>query len=520
MAIKEKTPDPFFNSALLRVLEEYNERFARGDYDAADLRNAGRLLADAGEYAQAIGLLTESAEREAAPETTYELARSRYGLGDVEQAYRGFFDCAQATDALIPWRTLATIAPGIPSADHRTVRELRSQFADRLRRECRLTPTAASGSVPYRHSRPRLGYVSAFFDRANYMKPVWGLVNRHARDEFDVYLYSDTPRSRGMPGYVPFAQDQVRETADLSNEQLAGVIRVDEIDLLLDLNGYSAHTRLPLFLDSVAPVTAAWFNMYATSGLPGIDVIIGDREVVRADEECEYTEQVCCVPGSYLTFEVGHRAPPVVPPPCMTGGALTFGSLVAQYKITHVVLDAWAEILRRAPRTRLLLANRTFQSSVNRDYVRSQFADRGVPDERLILHPPADHYEYLRYYDQMDVALDAFPYNGGTTTMEAIWQGVPVLTFEGDRWASRTSQSLLRRTPLGDFVAPDPAGYVARAVALATDPESPARLARLRAGMRDLLLRSNVCDTESHCRAMEQLFLQLIADAPGQRSAE
>jgi predicted O-linked N-acetylglucosamine transferase (SPINDLY family) len=250
--------------------------------------------------------------------------------------------------------------------------------------------------------------------------------------------------------------------------------------------------------------------MYATSGLPGIDLIVGDREVVRESEECEYTERVVCLPGSYLTFEVGHRTPPIGPPPCASSRQFTFGSLVAQYKITHVVLDAWAEILRQADSSRLLLANRALRSTCNREYVERQFADRGIAGERLVFFGPAEHYEYLGYYNQIDLALDAFPYNGGTTTMEAIWQGVPVLTFDGDRWASRTSQTLLRRTHLTDFVAAGPREYVETAVAIASDPQAPSRLAKLRAEMRERLSASPACDVAGLARAMEQVIGQAV----------
>jgi protein O-GlcNAc transferase len=233
---------------------------------------------------------------------------------------------------------------------------------------------------------------------------------------------------------------------------------------------------------------------------------------VRADEECEYTERVECLPGSYLTFEVGHRAPPIGPPPCQSNRHVTFGSLVSQYKLTHVVLDAWAEILRRAGSSRLLLGNRALASECNRQYVQRQFAERGVGSEQLAFLPPADHYEFLNYYNQIDVALDAFPYNGGTTTMEAIWQGVPVLTFDGDRWASRTSQTLLRRTHLTDFVAADAPAYVETAVAIAADPQTRSRLAALRTDMRDRLLASPACDAAGLAREMEKIYLRLARE--------
>jgi predicted O-linked N-acetylglucosamine transferase (SPINDLY family) len=158
-----------------------------------------------------------------------------------------------------------------------------------------------------------------------------------------------------------------------------------------------------------------------------------------------------------------------------------------------------------------VLANRALKSACNRDYMARQFADRGVRAEQLEFLPPAEHYQYLDYYSRIDLALDAYPYNGGTTTMEAIWQGVPVLTFDGDRWASRTSQTLLRRTHLAEFVAADRRAYVETAVNMATDPAAPSRLAALRATMRDRLLASPACDAAALARGMEQIYRQLAS---------
>jgi predicted O-linked N-acetylglucosamine transferase (SPINDLY family) len=259
-----------------------------------------------------------------------------------------------------------------------------------------------------------------------------------------------------------------------------------------------------LFLERPAPVTVAWFNMYATSGLPGIDYLVGDDQVVRPDEEAFFTEKIVRLPLSYLTFQVDHPVPPVVPPPCLQHGSLTFGSLVAQYKITPAVLDAWADILRRTNRTRLLLANTALKSLHNRRYVAWQFTRRGVAPERLVLCGPADHVAFLKYYDRIDVALDAFPYNGGTTTMEAMWQGVPVLTFDGDRWASRTSHTLLHRTHLAEFVADDVRQMVELAISLARSPDTPLRLSDLRQQMRSRLQASSACDTPALARSMER----------------
>jgi predicted O-linked N-acetylglucosamine transferase (SPINDLY family) len=491
------------------ALETYDRVMVLGGADAAIWLEAGRTLNDVREYAQAVDALARSQSLAPSQEARYETARASFALGDLERARSDFESVARATDLLPAWSSLATIIPGVPSATNRQVREIRRAFADRLRNVVSV-PAARTRRRPHRgHDRLRLGYVSAFFDRANYMKPVWGLINQHRRTDFELHFFSDTPLGTGWDGYRRHPADRIHDIDGLDQLALARLIRDCEIDILIDLNGYSSADRLPLFLAPIAPSVVAWFNLYATSGLPGIDAIIGDREVIPLQEEPEYSEQVLCLPGSYLRFEVAHRVPPIGPPPCATGDGFTFGSLVSQYKMTHVTLDAWAEILTRADRSRLVLANRTLQSKYNREFVASQFISRGVRREQVVFLPPAEHYEFLDYYNQIDLALDAFPYNGGTTTMEAIWQGVPVLAPSGDRWAARTSQTILRHTHLADFVAADRQAYVEAAVTIAADPQSPVRLASLRATMREKLLASPICDTAALASEIERIYRQL-----------
>ncbi len=181
---------------------------------------------------------------------------------------------------------------------------------------------------------------------------------------------------------------------------------------------------------------------------------------------------------------------------------------MSQYKITSAVLDAWSEILRRTPNSKLLLANRAMSSECNRDYMIAEFARREISSDRVLLKPPAEHFEYLQYYNQIDIALDAFPWNGGTTTTEAIWQGVPVLTFVGDRWASRTSRTLLMSSHLSDFVASDERAFVDAAVAWGNDLNSPQKLLELRLSMRGRL-QATLCKMDQMVHSMESIYMEL-----------
>lgn len=446
-------------------------------------------------------------------EAHHNAARESYRRGDVERAAWHLQAATRLSDSITPWIGLATIAPGCPGMTAADVLRVRREMAIRLERWT--SPGGPDTPEPFRgvdHDRLRIGYLSAHFDQPNYMKPVWALINQHDRAEFEIHLLADCDATSGFPGYDQRVGDTIAPTGRLDNHDLARLIERHEIDILVDLNGYGVATRLPLFLRRNAPVTVAWFNMYATSGLPGVDYIVGDAEVVRPDDEPHFSERVVRLPLSYLTFEVCYPVPTVTAPPCASSGHVTFGSLAPLYKITPAVLDAWCRILRNSGTARLLLANTALGATANCDFVIERFRRRGIPDDRVTLLPGAAHRDFLRYYEQIDLALDTFPYSGGTTTMEALWQGVPVLTFVGDRWAARITQSLLRHAALGEFVAPDLDAYVALATRIAADPRTPEMLTELRGHMRDQLAQSSVCDTAALARAMEYLYRKMWAE--------
>ena len=268
-----------------------------------------------------------------------------------------------------------------------------------------------------------------------------------------------------------------------------------------------------------APVIVGWFNMFATTGIDAFDYIIGDDAVIPAAEERFYSERVLRVPGSYLAFNVLYPVPDVAPPPVLATGRLTFGCFASQYKITDDTVAMFAATLQGAPQARLLLKSRPLADESNRAAVQARFARHGIAAERLLLEGPDEHFAFLAAYGRVDIALDPFPYSGGTTTMEALWQGVPVLTFNGDRWASRTSRSLLLAADLEAWCLADRDALVARAIALATAPTTAAMLAVLRASLRDRLAKTAACDGAALCRGLETLYEE-IAIREGRRSGD
>lgn len=436
-------------------------------------------------------------------EARHNLGRALYELGHATAAFSEFTRCAEMErpGSEQSRAMLAVIAPGVPELGNAQILETRKKWVERG------LPPPRTVRQPRRERPWRVGYVSSFFSHDNWMKPVWGLINQHNREAVHVHLFSDCGREAVRNGYRSHQSDRYLDTSTMSNAELAALVEQCEIDILVDLNGYSNMRRLPLFSARVAPVMIGWFNMYATTGMSTFDYLIGDSEVARPEEEQFYSEKLLRVSGSYLTFDVSYPVPEVAP---FNKREFVFGACASQYKITDEVVSVWSHLLRACPTSSLLLKNKRLASPGVRQDLTERFLAYGIASHRVQLEGPEEHFEFLKVYGRMHVALDTFPYNGGTTTTEAIWQGVPVVAFSGDRWASRTSASILRAAGLGEFVADDLAGYVALAVKLG-NADTRDWLDTLRFNMRDQLRESMVCNTKSFAREMEQIYEECIS---------
>ncbi len=496
---------------LERAVAAYKRVLRTAAADPTALPALCRLLQALGRSDEAIPYLDPVFRGEAATAQAdqEDSAWEMFRRGQIDDALAQFEAILATRDVDSVSASVATIIPGSPAADHASILEARRRWVDPWQHAVSMAIRPVT-DTPAGARRIRIGYVSSFFQERNWMKPVWGLINRHDRASFEVHLFSDAPESAIRHHYLRHCEDRFHDISELSNAAAAREIARAGIDVLVDLNGYSQASRLPLFSFRPAPVIVGWFNMYATTALECFDYLIGDAEVIHAHEEQYYTERIIRVPGSYLTFEVAYPVPEVVPPPCLGGAPFTFGCLAPQYKITPQVLRGWSRILHAAGDSRLILRSSALGFAEVVSYVRQQFAEEGVSSDRVCLEGPAEHYEFLRTYQHIDLALDSFPYSGGTTTMEALWQGVPVLTFPGDRWVSRISASLLRAAGLERFIAAGVDDYIDMAAAFATVQPGWQALAELRQDMRARLAASAVCDTLGFARHMEAAYRSMI----------
>lgn len=314
------------------------------------------------------------------------------------------------------------------------------------------------------------------------------------RAQFELYLYHDHFREDAVSARLRARADMWRNFIGQPAAAVETAIRADAPDLLVDLAGHTGmNCRLPLFARRLAPVQITYLGYPDTTGLPAMDFRFTDALADPPGEADRFaTETLVRFAPSAWTYAPPAAAPDVGPPPCGDAGPVTFGCFNTPGKITDAQLVLWARLLAAVPGARLLLKGAGLGDAAERERFGRRLAAAGLPAERVeLLERTPDTASHLALYGRVDIALDTFPYHGTTTTCEALWMGVPVVSRAGDRHAARVGASLLANAGHPEWLAYSDDGYVATAMALAGDR---AALARLRAGLRDDLRRSVLCD--------------------------
>jgi predicted O-linked N-acetylglucosamine transferase (SPINDLY family) len=365
--------------------------------------------------------------------------------------------------------------------------------------------------------RLRIGYVSPDFWLHSVAFFVEPLLKSHDRQAVEVFCYAEVVRPDTATAHLRGLADRWLVTVGMSDEKLAERIRADGIDILVDLAGHTARNRLRVFARKPAPVQVTWLGYPNTTGLEAIDYRLVDAVTDPAGEADAWaSETLVRLDGGFLCYGGLKGAPQPAAPPCLQSGTLTFGSFNNPTKVSAATFNAWATLLCRLPRARLLLKGKQFADATTRALFLARLGERGVAAERVeLLAWLPDAAAHLAVYHRVDIALDPFPYNGTTTTCEALWMGVPVVTLRGDRHAGRVGASLLGQVGLTDLIGNSVEEYVEIAHALAGNP---ARLNELRRALRPRLAASPLCDGGAFARKTEAAFRRMWqrwCEAPG-----
>lgn len=318
---------------------------------------------------------------------------------------------------------------------------------------------------------------------ASFIEPVLAHLGAHASLSLHAYAnhVSEDKVSQRLRAYVK----HWHRVASLSDAALAEKIRADGIDILIDLSGHTADNRLLSFARKAAPVQISWMGYPGTTGLSAMDYYLSDRFLLPPGQfDAQFTEKLVYLPAS-APFLPAPEAPPVSELPALRNGHLTFGSFNRPGKISRAVVALWSHLLRAIPDSRMLLG--AMREDGQYDTLIAWFGGEGIARERLDFHARTNMQDYLALHQQVDVCLDTFPYSGGTTTLHALWMGVPTLTLAGSTVAGRTGAGILGHVGLQRLVAPDEAAFVRQGLELVADV---GKLAQLRSGLRERFARS------------------------------
>jgi predicted O-linked N-acetylglucosamine transferase (SPINDLY family) len=368
---------------------------------------------------------------------------------------------------------------------------------------CRPLPCHDNDRSPHRPLR--IGYVSADFRSHAVFRFIAPVLRHHDRRSFQVFCYSNVTVADSGTERIAALCDRFVKIAGTPDAAAAELIRGDGIDILVDLSGHTAGNRLSLFALKPAPIQVTWLGYPHTTGLTAIDYRITDAVCDPPElTERHHCEKLLRLPGNFSCFGPDENAPEVAALPSLSSGVITFGSFNNPAKITPETVALWAAALHGVPGSRMMVKGYSLADRGSRDRLLALFEKRGIAAERLeLIGNTASYHDHLALYGKVDLALDTFPYNGTTTTCEALWMGVPVVTLAGATHRSRVGASVLPAVGLQDLVAREPQEFPQVAVRLALDQ---GRLVGLRKGLRSAMAASRLTDAARFTVELEAAY--------------
>ena len=435
----------------------------------------------------------------------FNLALTLMARGEAAGAVEAFRDClaeapdyAEARSSLLFALNLSDGArPEETAAEHF---EWGRRIADPLQRERRFS------NPPQAERRLRIGYVSADYFQHAAANFIHAFLAKHDPVRHDIFCYANAPmpaHGAGMYGHT------WREIHALDDERLAALIAQDAIDVLVDLSGHSRGNRLLAFARRPAPVQMTFLGYPNTTGMRAMTYRLTDAYAdPPGASESRYREKLLRMPHSVWCYQAHEDGVPEVGPlPAIRNGHVRFASMNGVFKLNVELVGLWSDLLRRVADSRLILA--TIAPGSVRERILRTFADKGVDAQRIEFRGRLPRDEFLTLHNEVDIALDSYPCNGGATTCETLWQGVPVVSLAGETFRSRAGLSLLSSAGLPQLVAHSAGDYLDIAASLAQDR---AHLQQFRASLRQTLRASPLLDAQRFTRSLEALYREAWRD--------
>jgi predicted O-linked N-acetylglucosamine transferase (SPINDLY family) len=360
----------------------------------------------------------------------------------------------------------------------------------------------------------RVAYVSTDFMQHSVSYFFLPIAKGYDHNQFDFYCYSDMPEINAdeVTEQLKDRSTHWRDVNSLTNDQLYAQIRNDEIDILVDLVGYTGNkSRMAVFARKAAPVQVTYLAYANTTGLTRMDYRIVDEYTDPVGKtEAQSSEKLVRLNNSFLCYEPENMSPSIEPLPADSAGIFTFGSFNNYMKITDAIIDAWSKILSQVPNSRLYVKASVFSDKgIQNDFImRCKVA--GIERKRLLLsNLIKDVQSHLEKYNIVDLHLDTYPYNGTTTTLEAVWMGVPTVTWAGDSHRSRVGNSIMSNLGLTDYIAQTKEEYIDIAVSKANDLDA---LRAVRAESRTRVAESPIMDNKGFVKELEDFYRKSIKE--------
>jgi predicted O-linked N-acetylglucosamine transferase (SPINDLY family) len=435
------------------------------------------------------------------------LASGYSRIGDMETAmpYYEQYMAARPYDAAVHSGMLFTMHYEPNITGHR-LRVMHKEWGDRF------TARFKSEWPDHKNERTtdrrlRIGYVSGDF--RHHVVSYWTkhVLAAHRRENVEVFCFANN-KEDDYSSRIKESADHWISILDTSDADAAQIIQEARIDILVDLSGHTGGHRLCLMARKPAPVQATWCGYLDSTGLEAVDYLIADEVIAPLNEPSPFVEEPLRLPSSSVCFEQIPDAPAIAPPPFEKNGFITFGCFNNPAKIGPAIADIWAAILKANPSSRLVLMYGNYKDPFTRERLLGLFRNREIDSKRIELRAGNRAQVLATYSEEVDIALDTSPYNGGTTTCEALWMGVPVIGLLGGHPMSRFGCSLLAYSGLPGLIAESPQEYVDRANHVANDT---ATLARLRRELRPHLAGTPVFNSKLFVEGLENAYFGIFS---------
>jgi len=353
----------------------------------------------------------------------------------------------------------------------------------------------------------RVGYISPDFRRNSVAYFFESLLDGHNRQQVETFGYANVEFEDEFTQRLKEKFDHYRDIYSTDDRTLTELVERDRIDILVDLAGHTGDNRLTAIACKPAPIQVTYLGYPDTTGIKAVDYRLTDNLAEPPDSQKFYTEELVFLPEGFLCYRPPDFAPTVVTLPLDEKGYVTFGSFNNSCKINPMIVELWVEILNACPNSHFMLKLKGGDEPEIKDRYAGYFENAGIDLDRLDIYGWQNPTEHLKLYNQVDIALDTFPYNGTTTTCEALWMGVPVISLVGsEHHISRVGLSILSRVGLEFFAATEPSEYVSKAVALAENQQS---LRHIRSSMRARIAASGLCHAKAFAGQVETAYRKM-----------